>query len=82
MLRKKPHGNVLASAHAVDREFRVLKALQGRGVPVPRVLCLCEDTAILGAPFYIMEHLHVRAWPPACTPVQLLHVCCMRMIAA
>lgn len=61
MLRKKPHGDVLASAHAVDREFRVLKALQGRGVPVPRVLCLCEDTAVLGAPFYIMEHLHVRA---------------------
>ena len=68
MLRKKPHGNVLASAHAVDREFRVLKALQRTSVPVPRVLCLCEDAAVLGAPFYIMEHLHVRPAFSGCPP--------------
>ena len=59
MLRKKPHGTVLASAHAVDREFRVLAALKDTAVPVPRAVCLCEDDSVLGAPFYIMEHLHV-----------------------
>lgn len=61
MLRKKPHGSVLASAHAVEREYKVLAALQGTAVPTPRVVCLCEDTSVLGAPFYIMEHLHVSA---------------------
>ncbi|KAL4449032.1 hypothetical protein ABPG77_007749 [Micractinium sp. CCAP 211/92] len=57
VLRKKPPGRVLPSAHAVEREYRVLAALQATAVPVPRVVCLCEDTAVLGTPFYVMEHV-------------------------
>ena len=61
VLRKKPHGKVLASAHAVDREYRVLRALRNTSVPVPPVICLCQDNSVIGTPFYIMEHLQVRA---------------------
>lgn len=55
VLRAKPPGKLLKSAHAVDREFRVLKALHGQGLPVPRPLLLCEDESIAGAMFYLME---------------------------
>lgn len=55
VLRRKPTGPVLPSAHAVDREFRVMAALQDSGVPVPRVRALCEDEAILGSAFYVMD---------------------------
>ena len=55
MLRKKPPGALLnPTAHAVEREFRVLAALAGRGVPAPAPLVLCEDAAVLGTPFYVM----------------------------
>ena len=57
VLRKKPPGKVLASAHAVEREFQVLAALKDTPVPVPRVLCLCQDSAVIGTPFYVMEHV-------------------------
>ena len=60
MLRKKPPGRVLASAHAVEREFQVLAALQATPVPVPAALCLCSDAAVLGTPFYVMGHVQVR----------------------
>jgi len=60
VLRKKPTGKLLPGAHAVDREYRVLNALQGSGVPVPRMLHWCEDDAVIGTPFYIMEYLHGR----------------------
>lgn len=61
VLRKKPHGVLLASAHAVEREFQVLKALGDHtDVPVPKVFCLCRDPAIIGTPFYIMEYLEGR----------------------
>src|SRR5215213_4509064 len=57
VLRKKPAGTILPSAHAVEREYRVLKALEGTGVPVPRAILLSEDASILGTPFYLMERV-------------------------
>ncbi|WP_305968837.1 MULTISPECIES: phosphotransferase family protein [unclassified Mameliella] len=57
VLRRKPPGKLLKSAHAVDREFRVQTALAGTGVPVPKMLALCQDDAVLGSTFYIMEHV-------------------------
>uniref|UniRef100_A0A8C5WN56 Acyl-CoA dehydrogenase family member 10 n=1 Tax=Laticauda laticaudata TaxID=8630 RepID=A0A8C5WN56_LATLA len=56
VLRKKPPGKLLPSAHAVEREYRVLKALRDTGIPVPKVLALCEDSSIIGTPFYLMEY--------------------------
>ncbi|XP_037672681.1 acyl-CoA dehydrogenase family member 10 isoform X1 [Choloepus didactylus] len=56
VLRKKPPGKLLPSAHAVEREFRIMKALANVGVPVPTVLDLCEDSSIIGTPFYLMEY--------------------------
>ncbi len=60
VLRKKPPGPLLPSAHAVDREFRVLHALAETAVPVPRVYALCEDDAVIGSAFYVMEFLDGR----------------------
>lgn len=66
VLRRKPPGALLPSAHAVDREFRVMKALAGTAVPVPRMIALCEDSAVIGTPFYLMEHVEGRVlWDPA-----------------
>ncbi|XP_042518244.1 probable acyl-CoA dehydrogenase IBR3 [Macadamia integrifolia] len=63
VLRKKPPGQLLQSAHAVDREFQVLKALGiHSNVPVPRVFCLCTDPNIIGTAFYIMEFLEGRVF--------------------
>ncbi|XP_029139869.1 acyl-CoA dehydrogenase family member 10 [Protobothrops mucrosquamatus] len=56
VLRKKPPGKLLPSAHAVEREYRVLKALRETGVPVPKVLALCEDSSVIGTPFFLMEY--------------------------
>jgi aminoglycoside phosphotransferase (APT) family kinase protein len=60
VLRRKPPGPLLPSAHAVDREFRVMRALAQTAVPVPQVHALCEDDSITGSAFYIMEHLDGR----------------------
>jgi acyl-CoA dehydrogenase len=60
VLRKKPPGQLIASAHAIDREYRVMKALQGSDVPVPRMFAYCEDQSIVGTPFYLMEFLEGR----------------------
>jgi aminoglycoside phosphotransferase (APT) family kinase protein len=60
VLRRKPPGPLLPSAHAVDREFRVMRALATTAVPVPRVHALCEDDAVIGSAFYVMEHLDGR----------------------
>ncbi|XP_058212505.1 probable acyl-CoA dehydrogenase IBR3 isoform X2 [Rhododendron vialii] len=61
VLRKKPPGKLLASAHAVEREFQVLQALGAHTqVPVPKVFCLCSDSSVIGTPFYIMEYLDGR----------------------
>lgn len=65
VLRRKPPGELLASAHAVDREFRVISALGETDVPVPRAYLLCEDESIIGSMFYIMEYLEGRVfWDP------------------
>ncbi|GFZ13976.1 acyl-CoA dehydrogenase-like protein [Actinidia rufa] len=61
VLRKKPPGKLLESAHAVEREFQVLQALGVHTqVPVPKVFCLCTDSSVIGTPFYIMEYLDGR----------------------
>lgn len=60
VLRRKPPGVLLPSAHAVDREYRVMRALAETGVPVPRVFALCEDDAVIGSAFYVMEFLDGR----------------------
>ncbi|SDC07807.1 phosphotransferase family protein [Ruegeria marina] len=60
VLRRKPPGVLLKSAHAVDREFRVQSALADTDVPVPRMYLLCEDDAVIGSAFYVMEHLNGR----------------------
>jgi aminoglycoside phosphotransferase (APT) family kinase protein len=66
VLRRKPPGKLLASAHAVDREFRVLKALYGTSVPVARALHLCSDESIIGSMFYVMEFVDGQVfWNPA-----------------
>ncbi len=62
VLRKKPPGKILASAHAVEREFAAMRALRGSPVPVPAALCLCEDAATLGTPFYLMSHAAGRVF--------------------
>ncbi|KAG1679496.1 hypothetical protein FOA52_011095 [Chlamydomonas sp. UWO 241] len=56
VVRKKPAGKILASAHAVEREYQVIAALHGSPVPVPRPLTMCHDAVVLGTPFYVMEH--------------------------
>ncbi len=66
VLRKKPPGKLLPSAHAVDREFKVLSGLYGTGVPVPRTYCLCEDESIIGTIFYVMDFVDGDIeWDPA-----------------
>jgi len=66
VLRRKPPGELLKSAHAVDREFRVISALQNTDVPVPRTYVLCEDEAVIGSMFYVMEYMDGRIlWDPA-----------------
>jgi aminoglycoside phosphotransferase (APT) family kinase protein len=65
VLRRKPQGQLLQSAHQVDREYRVMRALAGTAVPVPRVYGLCEDDAVIGSTFYVMEFLAGRIfWDP------------------
>jgi aminoglycoside phosphotransferase (APT) family kinase protein len=65
VLRRKPPGKLLPSAHAVDREYRVMSALAGTGVPVARVFALCEDDTVIGTAFYVMEYVEGRIlWDP------------------
>ncbi|MCR5876187.1 phosphotransferase [Phenylobacterium sp. J426] len=67
VLRKKPPGELLASAHQVDREHRVMKALRGH-VPVPVMRVLCEDAAVIGSAFYVMDYLEGRIFRDATLP--------------
>jgi aminoglycoside phosphotransferase (APT) family kinase protein len=60
VLRRKPEGTLLKSAHAVDREFRVQSALRDTEVPVARMVALCEDEGVIGSMFYVMEHVAGR----------------------
>jgi aminoglycoside phosphotransferase (APT) family kinase protein len=65
VLRRKPPGKLLPSAHAVDREHRVMAALAGTDVPVAKMLALCEDPAVIGTAFYVMEYVEGRVlWDP------------------
>jgi aminoglycoside phosphotransferase (APT) family kinase protein len=68
VMRKKPPGQLLASAHQVDREYRVMGALAGSGVPVPRMRALCTDEAIVGTAFYVMDYLEGRIFRDARLP--------------
>ncbi len=61
VLRRKPFGVLLPSAHAVEREFRILSALHPAGFPTPAPLALCEDPSVIGAAFYIMDMVEGRA---------------------
>ncbi|CAN0584674.1 unnamed protein product, partial [Laminaria digitata] len=62
VLRKKPPGELLPSAHAVDREHRITSALGPTPVPVVRTLALCEDTSIVGTEFFLMDHANGRVF--------------------
>ena len=60
VLRRKPPGKLLPSAHAVDREYRIISALHSVDYPVARPYCLCEDDDVIGTMFYIMEMVEGR----------------------
>ncbi len=60
VLRKKPPGTLLKSAHAVEREYRVMKGLGPTNVPVPKMEILCEDESVIGTPFFVMEWVEGR----------------------
>jgi len=66
VMRRKPPGVLLPSAHAVDREFRVIRALAGSDVPVATARALCEDSGVIGTMFYVMDYVEGRViWDPA-----------------
>ncbi len=68
VLRKKPGGQLLHGAHMIEREFKVISALKDTDVPVPVVPLLCEDSAVIGTPFYIMEFLEGRIFRDPAVP--------------
>jgi aminoglycoside phosphotransferase (APT) family kinase protein len=68
VLRRKPFGQLLPSAHAVDREYRLLAALHPLGFPVPRPFALCQDPAVIGAIFYVMELARGRPFANGALP--------------
>ena len=72
VMRKQPPGELLPSAHQVDREHRVMHALRNTPVPVPEMFCLCEDPKVIGTKFYVMEwvdgRLLIDTRLPDCTP--------------
>ena len=61
MLRRKPPGTLLPSAHAVDREYRIMRALADSDVPVPKVFALCEDPGVIGTAFFLMEYVQAAS---------------------
>ncbi len=68
VMRKQPSGPVLPSAHAVDREHRIMTALARTDVPVPRTLAFCEDSSLIGTPFYVMERVEGRVFADCALP--------------
>ncbi len=68
VLRRKPPGKLLPSAHAVDREYRVIMALANTDVPVARAYALCEDPAVIGTAFYVMDYVEGRLFWDAALP--------------
>lgn len=76
VLRRKPTGSLLKSAHAVDREYRVMSALKDSDVPIAKPLILCEDERVIGTMFYVMEYVNGRVmWDPALPNVKFSHRC-------
>jgi len=88
VLRRKPPGKLLPSAHAVDREFRAISALHPTGFPVARPYGLCTDDAVIGTMFYVMEMVEGRVlWDqslPAYAPAErhAIHMASIRTLAA
>jgi len=68
VLRRKPPGKLLPSAHAVDREYRVMTALGRTTVPVPRTYLLCEDDSVIGTAFFVMDCVHGRVFADPALP--------------
>jgi len=68
VMRRKPFGQLLPSAHAVDREYRLLSALSPLDFPVPRPLALCDDPEVIGAIFYVMELAKGRPYADGSLP--------------
>jgi aminoglycoside phosphotransferase (APT) family kinase protein len=68
VLRRKPPGKLLPSAHAVDREYRVIVALANTAVPVAKAYALCEDQEVIGTPFYVMDYVEGRLFWDAALP--------------
>lgn len=68
VVRRKPDGALLASAHAIDREFRVMRALRETAVPVPTVHAYCDDTTCIGVPFYVMDFVDARTYTDPTLP--------------
>ncbi len=68
VIRKQPPGKLVEGAHAVDREYSVLRALQGSEVPVPRPRAYCADAAVIGTPFYVMDYQPGRIFTDPCLP--------------
>lgn len=69
VMRKKPPGKLVSkTAHQVEREYKVIHALEKTDVPVPKAYCLCEDVSIVGTAFYIMEFLDGRIIEDATIP--------------
>ena len=68
VLRKQPNGPILRGAHAVDREFRVLKALADTSVPVPETMLFCDDETLIGTPFYLMQRVEGRVFSDCALP--------------
>jgi aminoglycoside phosphotransferase (APT) family kinase protein len=68
VLRKQPAGEILASAHAVDREYRILRALEDTDIPVPRALLFHPERDLVGTPFYVMERVEGRIFHEGSLP--------------
>ncbi|HEY1561067.1 MAG TPA: phosphotransferase family protein [Caulobacteraceae bacterium] len=87
VMRRKPPGRLLPSAHAVDREFRVISALHPTGFPVPRPYGLCQDETVLGTIFYVMDRVEGRIlWDqtlPAYEPAErhAIHMAALKTLA-
>ena len=68
VLRKRPDGTLLPSAHAVDREYRVISALAKTDVPVPGTYCYCDDSDVIGTPFFVMDYVDGRVFRDPALP--------------
>lgn len=88
VLRKKPPGKLLPKAHSIEREYRVLRALSGTDVPVPKVRAICEDADVIGTAFYLMDYVEGRFFDhpamPDATPAdrRLLHAATVDSLAS